>query len=284
RLMGSLTGATARAAALLKVGSVAPAADRDHPNHLGANHRMVFRLVLGRTQAVIGEYTFAMAPSRISRTPSVRMAIHETAAGRTVDMPRDAEGQVHYVISGTTGFWPSGAGPNAPDGMAELHALKAIFDAFINPTAIGFARDDLELHWINPDEPVTAFDHVGDAAYLVVPAGNGVEVHRQAGSANFNYTIRLIAIGRVRQPRVDRSRRAEARRLSLLQRVRAALGALQAYSFDTLFAQYQLLIAPYAQVITLVGDVRAFLEGWVSGVDTWAKNAVKRDAGLGKVN
>lgn len=253
---------------------VVPASfDPQRPNFRGYDeHRMLFRVVRkSKPDKPVLEHALVLRPTRYSRAPRVRLAVHATAGGYHVDMPSgDARGLVDYIIEGTTGLWPQGRRDGKPDGMAAVHALRALFDAFLQPEIDGVPRDEYQLEFVNPDEPVSKTDAVGDCAYIVIPSQTAVETTRSATSSQlWRYTIRLSAIARLKGKERQRLKSTEKKR-SLFDRALDLIGDLQDFSFDRVFAQYQQLAQPLLRIRAGLADIRRFVEGWAQGIDTFA--------------
>lgn len=244
--------------------------DPKRPNLRGYDTRALFKLVDARTKQTVMAVLLPHRARAINRIPEVRLALHATAGGYHVDRPRtSAHGIVHYVITGSSGVWPEGRQDGKPDGMSVIHGLKRLFDAFANEEIDGRPASDFELVFINPDEPVSEEDTVGDSAYVVVPERSLVELQRNAGAAQtWSYTIRLACIARSDEEffRVAQDKEKER---NLFEKILDFIGALDRYSFDVLFAKYQKLISPLLRVKAAVADVRRFTEGYARGIRTF---------------
>lgn len=249
---------------------VKPAAfDPQRPNHRGYDTRPILRLVEAGTQNEVLAVQLPHRPQTTLRSAEVRMAVHPTAGGYHVDRPRaGAEGLIHYVITGQSGVWPLGRKDGAPDGMAVIHAVKAVLDAFAAGSLNNRPASDFELVLIDPDAPVTEEDPTGDSAYVCVPERSLVDLQRVAQSAQtWRYTIRLACLGRAMAPMLVSV--SDEKEQSLFRRALGMVAALQAFDFDTVFARYQQAIGPVLQVRAALQDVRRFAEGWARGVRTF---------------
>ena len=252
--------------------STIPAAfDPRHPNlrGYGSALRMIFRIVHAPSGQVVREHGIVHT-ERYDRVPETRAAIHYTADGMHLDMPEtDAGGKVRYTITGTTGLWPLGKRTGAPDGMAALKDLADLFAEYLKPEIQGIPREQFELHFINPDEPVDSQDPAGLSHYVVVPEGSGIELHRHSRrNALRMYTIRVTGYRQIRGDELVRLLPA-ARERSFFRRMLHLVDALDNYSFEQMFRRYQSFIAPVAQAVARAGYLREFIQGWASGVDTF---------------
>lgn len=245
-----------------------PAAhDPDHPNNRGIDTRQILRLVDAKTKEEVQSVQLPLRAKATQRTADVRMAIHGTAGGYHVDRPKhSAHGLVHYVLTGHTGMWPSGKKDGAYDGMAAVWRIKEILDNFAAGDVFGFPADQFDLWFFDLNAPLSADDGAGDTVYSVVPERSLVDLGQtgQTGTL-YNYTLRLACIDRPDALSFLPVELNQKKERSLLAKVMDAIGLLNDFSFDNLFAKYKELISPFLRVKAAIGDVRNFLQGWARG-------------------
>ncbi len=244
--------------------------DPDAPNLSGYDLRMIFRIVDRDTFEVLRELAVLGHVESYNRQPGVRLAVHPTAGGFTVDLPEtDARGLEYHTMRGSSGVWPDGRGAGKPDGMAWLRALELFFAEILQPIVAGRPREQVELEWFNPDAPISGDDPAGDSLFVVVPHQSTVPTTRNARQAStYGWTVSLCAYKRRQASARELQRRAEAE-LGFYAKLLRGVQALNRYSFDQMFSRYQQTIAPFTQGVAAVGDVRHFLEGYAQGVNTF---------------
>lgn len=251
-------------------GKLSPAFDPKHPNGLGYELRMIFRIVPRGGGPVLATHGVLAHVEQYSVQPQVRMAMHATAGGFEVDMPEhDARGLVNITMSGNSGVWPNGRGRGAMDGMAWLRGLQQFFDEWAAPTVCGLPRDQVEMELVLTDAPVSATDPAGDSLFVVVPNQSMPGYNRSARrTAVYGFDLRLLAYKR--RHGAAREKLAKKRKnLSFFQKLLALIRKLNQYSFDQMFSRYQQLIAPALQGIAAANDLKLFLTGYIEGASTF---------------
>ena len=261
-------GLDAGLAALTKGPSAA--FDPKHPNALGAELRMVFRFVEKSSGVVIKSFGMLAEPEQYSVQPGVRLTVHPTAGGYEVDIPEiDARGLTIFSLSGTSRVWPDGRGPGKPDGAAWLRGLQEMFDAYLQPTVMGIPRDQVELEFVNTDAPISASDPAGDSLFVVVPHQTTVSIARTARrSALYPYSVQICAYRRRHGPKREKKHKKHGE-LSFFKKLLKLVRDLNAFSFDQMFSRYQQLIAPVLQGMAAINDVKLFVNGYLTGVNTF---------------
>lgn len=245
--------------------------DPKAPNLRGyGSARVVFQLVDRLTGVPVVRHVVLAHVSTLRVQPETRASLHYTAGGAHLDLPsRDARGFERFSVRIESGVWPVGEGADKPDGMAAVWAIQRLFNDYLGATIGGRPRSDFDFEFINTDAPISADDPGGNAQFVIVPDRVGPEVTRDSRRPAL-WTLNLMFTGFERRDgrRVELLRR-RAQQRNFFQRVLDAIGELNAYSFDQLFARYQGAIARFVQAVAAVRDVARFLEGWSRGIDTF---------------
>lgn len=277
-------------------------ADPSRANHQGRAYRMALRLVDTLSGGVIDVFEFLIGPRQYNHTQHSRVAIHPTADGFHTDRTANAGGIEFFVLDGTTGQWPTGrpalstdpglfggvlgvaadfvggavgalfgtresAPDRRTDGGAELVKLKRIVETFLGVVESPVPVDRLRLEFINPDAPTSSRDTVGSLLYEVVPDQAFLNISRTAGQSGlYRYTLKLAATKRLSGQRPKAKEAARAKR-SLLGMLQDALTFMDAFSFDRVFALYEVLLSPLAALASAVESVEGFVRSWRDGFD-----------------
>ena len=245
---------------------VKPAAfDPKRPNWKGYEHRPVLRIADRFSQRVWLSYEVSAAIQAHGSQEGVRAAVKPTAGGYHVDWPEgDARTTRVFTITARTGEWPRGYVDGAPDGMAEMAALREIWNLYLSGT---IDRSEWRLEFFLPDEPVDK-DGLGDALWEVVP--QGLAPQRAAGIQDWRFTLRLEAVERLDHQGVKAFRRGrkkdKEKKKSLWDRLRDAEQFLADNSFDAWFFKYQLLLGPLVRIKQAEERLLSFVQGWNRGI------------------
>ena len=279
-------------------------ADPKNANHQGRRYRMALRLVDAESAGVVGVFEFLISPRQYNHTQQSRIAVHGTAGGFHHDRTVNAAGVETFVLEGTTGLWPAGRPapppssniltdaigaaadfiggpvgvlfgtretppPRETDGAAELVKLKRLLDIFLGVVPSPVPLERLRLEFINPDAPTSSRDEAGSLIFDVVPDGAFLNIMRSANeSALYRYTLRLTATHRLSGVRPKPKEPARAQR-SLLGMLQDALGFLNTYSFDRVFALYEVILSPLVALASAVEAVGSFIRDWRDGFDAF---------------